>query len=502
MNIGQTPLRVVYASAALVSVFMITGCGAAYRSVITPISSTGPAAQASALAVVVSSPSDTSDGVVTIINYSGDSIMATQAIGLGPVAFAVDAGGYNGYTINSNGTLNNFPISSSLQAKNIGYSTLTSDAEPIGVFAPKTGGLWAPDLNGDVVDIFTGSSGSVQTFLQSLPVEATPILVVGQGTSSAQRNFAISQGNVTSGVECNQPSSTSPLGWVTPIETSIYTADTPIQVGRCPVYALLNSESTRLFVLNRGSDTISVINTQDNTLDACTPFTSQTGRTVTCHPTLPLSLSAVTSTGITPPNTNGTSGMTTTAGPVYAEYNTATQQLVVANYDGSTISIIDVSLDEYGNDSDTFGYTYTVSVGNNPASVTVLNDGSRAYTANQTDGTVSIVNMSSHTIEKAAVAVVGHPRSVSSVQNSQYGKVYVASPDSPYLTILSTVNDLVDTTVLVEGNILDVRTNNQNGTSGTNNNATSRRPGYGQPCYMPGSTASASLTACRTMSRD
>jgi DNA-binding beta-propeller fold protein YncE len=169
---------------------------------------------------------------------------------------------------------------------------------------------------------------------------------------------------------------------------------------------------------------------------------------------------------------------------VYAEFNPATSQLVVANYDGNTISVIDVSEDEYGNDSSTFGTTYTIPVGNNPASVTVLADGSRAYTANQTDGTVSIVNLSSHTVEKAALPVIGHPRTVVSTQNSQYGKVYAASPDSPYLTLIRTDLDIVDTTVLVQGNIVDVRVSTQNGTSG-NSNDVSRVPGYGQPCNLP-----------------
>jgi len=73
---------------------------------------------------------------------------------------------------------------------------------------------------------------------------------------------------------------------------------------------------------------------------------------------------------------------------------------------------------------------------------------------------------------------------VVSTQNSLYGKVYVASPDSPYLTIISTINDLVATTVLVEGNVVDVRVSTQNGSSG-NNNDTSRMPGMGQPCTLP-----------------
>ena len=179
----------------------------------------------------------------------------------------------------------------------------------------------------------------------------------------------------------------------------------------------------------------SVINSQNNTLDACTPFLNQNGQTVTCHPTLPLSTTAVTATGVTP--INGTTGMAATAGPVYAEFNVATSQLIVADYDGGTISVIDVSLDEFGNDSQTFGTTFTIPVGANPAGVTALYDGSRAYTANQNDSTVTIVNLTSHSVEKT-LPIIGHPRTILSTQNSLYGKVYVASPDSPYLTILRT----------------------------------------------------------------
>ena len=248
-----------------------------------------------------------------------------------------------------------------------------------------------------------------------------------------------------------------------------------------------------------------MINSTTGALDSCTSFTNQSGQKVTCHPTLPLSTKAVTATGITPPN--GTSGMTSTAGPVFAEYNTATQQLIVSNYDGGTISIIDVSLDEYGNDSNTydsngnvtggFGTTYTVKVGNNPAAVAVLYDGSRAYTANQADGTVTVVNLTSHTVEKT-IGVVGYPRSIVSTQNSETAKVYVSSPNSDYITVINAETDLVDTTLLMNGLVVDIHTTTQNGTS-TNDNPVSRRPGYGQPCYMPGSTYTASLSACQTL---
>jgi DNA-binding beta-propeller fold protein YncE len=231
-------------------------------------------------------------------------------------------------------------------------------------------------------------------------------------------------------------------------------------------------------VLNRGSDSISVINTADNTLDDNCPATNQDGQKINCPP-------------------NGTLQLPAGSSPVYAEYSSATNQLVVANYDGGTISVIDTSLDQFGNDGPTFGTTFTIPVGNNPASVTVLYDGSRAYTANQTDQTVTIANLTSHTVEKT-LTVSGHPRTVVSTQNSTQGKVYVASPDSDYLTVIRTDQDIVDTIIPIAGNIVDVRVSSQNGVSG-NANDVSRVPGFGQPCNMPGAAATASLAACQAL---
>ena len=478
-NAGRARARLVKAGVALVAAALIAGCGDNYRPIITPITPSGPATQPTSYAVVISAPSPTAAGVATIIDYAGDTVMAQAPIGPGPSAFTIDQLGATGYTLNSDGTLTNFPISTSLQQKQVTYSTLPSSAQIVNLMAPSSG-LWAADLNNNVVDIFQSSPA---TFKLAVPVATTPVTIVGSPRLNGQREYAISQGfSDPTGMACNVSPRTQVNGFATPIEIASSATDTPIELGKCPVYAVQSPDLKRLFVLNRGDDTITVINSQNNTLDACTPFTNQNGQTVTCHPTLPLSLSAVTATGITPPN--GTSGMPQIAGPVYAEYNAATSQIVVSDYDGDTVSLIDVSLDQYGNDSATFGTTYTIPVGKNPASVTALYDGSRAYTANQADGTVSVVNLVSHTLEKT-LTVVGHPRTVVSTQNSLYGKVYVASPDSPYLTILQTTSDLVDTTVLLQGNVVDVRTTTQNGNSG-NANITSRVPGYGQPCNLPG----------------
>ncbi len=473
---------VVFAALAIGIAALADGCGAGYRPVVTPINPSGPAPQPTSLAVVVSSPAPTSPGVATIIDYSGDTIVAQSPIGVGPQSFSLDQTGSTGYTYNSDGTITNFPASSNLQQKNITVTTLPSTAVPVNMFSPSAG-LWLTDLDGNIVDVFTGSP---ETFKLSIPVAATPVMVVGPGQIS-QRNYVITQGAVADGTVCNVAPTSAPAGEADAIEVTSNTVSARIPLGKCPVYAVQSPDNKRLFVLNRGSDTVTVINSQNNTLDACTPFLNQAGQQVTCHPTLPLSTTAGLSGANVP----------AVAGPVYAEYNVATSQLIIANYDGSTVNVIDVSLDEFGNDSPTFGTTFTIPVGTNPASVTALYDGSRAYTANQSDQTVTVVNLSSHTVEKT-VSVTGHPRTVVSTQNSLYGKVYVASPDSPYLTVIRTDQDIVDTTVLVQGNVLDVRTSTQNGVSG-NAITSSRKPGYGQPCYLPGASVAVSYASCTTL---
>ena len=481
--LSQSRGLLVQAGAALVIAAVIGGCGSNYRPVVTPINPSGPPAQPISYAVVVSSPSAGSAGVATVLDYSGDTVMVQALIGPNPAAFSLDAAGANGYTVNSDGTLTNFQVSATEpQEKDIHYSTLPVSAQIVGLFSP-TAGLWASDLNGNVIDVLA-ISGSAQAFKLAVPVAPTPVSVVGIG-AIGQHVYAISQ-NVPYDVTCNNaPSSVAQAGEADAIEVTSYTVSARIPLGKCPVYGVMSPDGRRTFVLNRGSDTITVINSQNNTLDACTPFLNQGGQLVTCHPSLPLSSAA----GLTGPN------VPAVAGPVYAEYISATQQLVVADYDGGTVSLIDVSLDIYGNDGPNFGTTYSIPVGRNPASVTALADGTRAYTADQTDGTVHILNLASHNVEKV-LSVTGHPRTVVSTQNSLYGKVYVASPDSTFLTIIRTDQDIVDTTVLIEGNISDVRITTQNGSKG-NPDITSRIPGAGQPCYVPGTEAS--LVTCQNI---
>jgi DNA-binding beta-propeller fold protein YncE len=467
---GQVTLALAAAAAGFLG---IAGCGSNLRPTTTPIIGTGPAPQPTAYAFVVSKPSITAQGVGTVIDYSGDTVSATAPIGPGPSMFTLNSGGAQAWTLNVDGTVSNIPVSANLQQKNVTYSTLNplppSGVSPVVALFGGTLGLYALDVSTNEVDVLTGSPDA---FKLVVPVDQTPVTMVG--VTGTTRLYSISQ-MIPYSAACNtNPSGVGTKGMADGIETATYTVSSQIPLGVCPVYAVGSPDTRRVFVLNRGDDTISVINSQNNAIDYPCPPVNQNGQAINCP-------------------VNGILPLPKGSGPVYAEYNTTTQQLAVSNYEGNTISIIDVSLDEFGNDSSTFGTTFTIPVGNNPAAVTMLADGSRAYTANQSDGTVSIVNLISHSIEKT-LPVTGHPRTVVSTQNSIFGKVYVVSPDSPVVTIIRTDQDIVGTSVLVQGNSIDVRTTSPDATS-ANPNLVSRLPGAGQPCFLPPSAFTAAGAA-------
>ena len=281
--------------------------------------------------------------MVTIIDYSGDSVMTEAPIGPGPTAFTLDELGATGYTINSDGTLSNFAITTSLQAKNVCYSTLPPTAQLVNLMPPSSG-LWATDLNaaGRCRSLFRIARGLQTRHSRDRHGEQSRhIAHVHRRIPNHFRRARIRDQPERcpihrAGMTCNHPPRTaSHTGVATPIEISSNTADPAIPVGKCPVYAVQTPDQQRFFVLNRGDDTITVINTRNNTLDQCrcrcrrrlpgAYNTNQNGQTITYHPVLPLSTTALTATDVTPPNcniaTNPTCGMGAIAGPVYAEYN-------------------------------------------------------------------------------------------------------------------------------------------------------------------------------------
>ena len=403
----------------------------------------------------MSSPSATLPGLLTFVDFAGDTVLSTPSILSNPSYFAITTSGVQGYVVNPSGSFNDFGLGNptSLETKDIVQATLPAGLNPVSISALTPSGLATTIF---IPETQTSSqpasiavlSATGPSLLEQVVVGNNPVYVVG--SNQAPRVYAISQNSTGNG-------QVAALEAATPISVSA-----TIPVGAQPVYGVMTADTRRAFIMNKGSGTVSVINVVNNALDSTTPVIPATG--------------------------------TLGANPVWADLSTTNNQLVVLNAGDGThagsLSIINIPLCTSSgeitnpncnpaNPVDAVGFggvQATVPVGVNPSMVSVLQDGTAAYVVNSLDstgkcnageGSVSVVSLSSYTViaticgisTAAGTAtdlstpgdVYGHPNSVSATVGDPTGKVYVTSPDSNFLSVIYTDTNTVQTHVNLQG---------------------------------------------------
>jgi YVTN family beta-propeller protein len=457
---------------------LVAGCGETYRPVVTPVAVTGPAPQPQSYTVVTTTTGPGTAGLANVFDASGDTLLTQALIGNGPLSLSLSSAGTSATAVGTDGTVNTYTPSPMLQTKNVLVSTLLQPATPINLLTT-TNSLFITEPNVPAVAVLSTNSSGLYRLTQELPVPASPIHLAGN--ANAARVYSITQDNGTNTVafgDCENPFQVKTPGQVQSIEISTVTISGTLPVGICPVYGVGSTDNNRVFILNRGSGTVTVINSQYNTLDTTPNLPNITNGTLLLPPPV------------------GVSATSFTAGPVFADYYTPASQLVTANYDSNTITIINTSLDQYGNDSPLFGQAVTVPVGNGPATLTILRDGSRVYVANQKDSTISVVSLTSFKV-LATIPVIGHPISIASTFSTPFGQIYVIPSDQSVMSVIRTDTDQVAATIQLDGTGVDVHTSAQtvganSATTGTVTNAInlshasgSGAPcGYGATCYL------------------
>jgi YVTN family beta-propeller protein len=420
------------------------GCGEQYRPVVSAINPVGPASQPLKYAVAISSASPTSNGLVTIVDYSGDSILVTATLGEGPYYLGFGNGNTEGFTLNTDGSVNSFGVSSSLISSQILSSTLlpcvntpcNSANLPSSIVSTSTY-QWITQPGRAPAGGVAVLKGVPSALVQEQPTGSNPSYTITQ--SAAQRVYVLSEGS----------------NIATPIETATITSDTAIPVGTSPIYGVMSADTNRAFVLNNGSASVTVINSQANQLDA---------------------------------NSNLAANSTIAVGskPIWADiYNTGSELLVASqgsnpSTDPASVSIINTALcntTATGNagsavicnaaaptDSTQFGniiakipLTYVsggVTYNHVPSEICVLQDGTKAYVANTdptlANGSVSSIDLTTDTV-LSTIQVTGHPTTIACTTGTPTGKVYVTAPDSTQMSVIYTQTDEVNTTVDLQG---------------------------------------------------
>lgn len=450
----------------------ILGCGDIYRPVVTSVPPVQPSGQPTKYALVLTCGSATNVSAPTIdqvcaqstvpghssmVDFAGDVIMTRLDLGNGP-RWSVVAPNFSGgtgivYNTNADGTMTSYSISTTVESHELFSSTLLPNADPNTMLQTKKY-LYVsqPGRNSIGVMKVTDGISPPGVFLE-IPItdpsnpNALQYPVNMVGNPNAQRIYAISY--AASERNSDGSCSAGANGTATGIETATNTPSSTLTLGVCPIYGVMSLDDRRAFILNQGSGTVSVIDSQQDEIDT--------------NPNL----------------ANGQAGVPVGQipvgqDPVWADiYNHGAILAVVneqPNSANGTLTLIDISEDSFGNDSPTFGHIIaTVPVGKEPDAVSVLQDGTRAYVANRGDGTVSVVSLISNTVTSTIalpdepctanqpnVLCKVHPMSIAATTGTPTGKVYVVSPDTNVMTIIQTVNDTIDAKVPLTGNGIQV----------------------------------------------
>ena len=410
----------------------LAGCGNNYRPVVSAINPVGPSSQPTVIATALSDPGNGGNGLITVIDVFGDSVIANASVAPQPTYLAVDPLG-EAYVVHNNSVLvESFTAATGLMTSTVKQSSLSAGACGTVVSNNTTQGCQIYPASGSApifitepllsrVAVLTG--GAPPTARQELPVPANPVYTVGLSTS--ERVYTLSQG-ATPGTS---------IGTATGIENGTNNAiSASIPVGVSPIYGVMTADGRRAFIVNTkgngtGNGTVTVLNVQGNAIDI----------------TVPVGLN-----------------------PVWAGIAPAVNELAVVNAGNGTtagsLSIINIALCSQvalqGNaqcdtnnpsDSVNFGKVLgTVPVGLNPVQVAVLSDLSKAYVANAGDGTITVVDMNTMVATKT-IQVGGKLNWIAAVAGNPTGKVLVTASDSQVLTIIRTDTDAVSTTLPLQG---------------------------------------------------
>jgi YVTN family beta-propeller protein len=414
----------------------LAGCGNNYRPVISAISPVGPATLPTKYAVAISNPGPGLPGLATFVDFSGDSIVITANIGVNPQYLILGGSGSEGYTINGDGTLSSFAITASLLTSQVAQTTLPQSPYMASA-CPLT-----PTTTGTPTNCLATSIFPQGTYTYVTQPGQTPQVGEFSGTPPAlQQNIS----NIGSNPVFIAGAPAAPR--IYSISTTApTTAGCTTGLGSNPVYGVMTATYQRTFIMNHGSNNVTVINSQQNTLDAGVP--------------------------------NGTITDTNAVAPVWADFAPTLNELLVANQGTGTtpgsVSIFNIPLCSTSalttnpncnpdNPVDAQGFGTLVAhipVGHNPVMIAALQDGSEAFVINEGDSTVSVISLTTDTVI-ATIPIPATPNptflAVTTGPSGTPDKAYVTSTTSPTMTILRADTNTVESTVDLQGTGVQVR---------------------------------------------
>jgi len=400
----MTFVRRAALSVAIFAAVLELGCGDTFRPVAQPISQSGGDPQIQKFAFVVMPEKTGAPGNFTEVDTTGDTAVGQAVLGRGPVHAAF--AGNTGRIIVANQTDDNLSVYPTFSPQSFIGATISLPAgsQPVFTFSTSTSrGYVALSALNELGVLDTGTNVMTNT----ITVGTDPVAIASNGDGS--RIFVVNKGDGTVSI-------------VDPVAMSVLQT---LTVGSSPSWVQTNADSSLAYVLNTGSNTVSVIDT----------------KTLTVTATIPV----------------GT-------GPNFASYNVKQMRVWVTNPGSNSVSWIDADPS-----SSTFNTATTITVGTTPVSIAPLADGSRVYIANLGSDDIWVIDTLNGSIErKIALTAGAGPMSLAASGDST--KVVVAEHNAADIVVIRTSDDTISTRIQPVAIV--------NGSPVANCSA-------GAPCYQP-----------------
>lgn len=331
-------------------------------------------------------------GAVTAIDVPGDTIATVQYVGHQPVHLAMLTGGGRAYTSNRGDD-----TVTALTPGNLSVQPATiplpGGAQPQFAFTTQVDFVWEVESPlGKVAQV----SITQNILTREINVGTNPVALAEP--PNGQKLYVVNQGSND----------------VTIIQTADGTVLNTMGVGNSPVWAVASSDGQFVFVANQGSSTVTVI---DTTNDAAPLATIPIG-----------------------------------GSPSFIMYDSGLRRVYTANPASNSVSILraDQALPAVPTLLATVDVSAAPCNGSAPVQVSALPDGSRAYVANSGSNNVCVISALSNTITKS-IPVGTAPISIGA--SSSGTRVYTANSGSSDISIILTSQDAP----LLDANSMPVR---------------------------------------------
>ena len=214
----------------------------------------------------------------------------------------------------------------------------------------------------------------------------------------------------------------------------------PIEVGNGPWGAAFDSTNQRMYVSNRSDDTVSIIDTETNTV---------TGTVRVGDQPLVLAFDSVHHQIYVPNYASHNVSVISTAnntviatvpvgnGPASTVFDPVHQRVYVSNWNSATVSVIDTANNTVID---------TIPVGNHPGDATVDSTHNRVYVPNHGSDTVSVIDTATNSVITTIPVGDGSRGAAFDTSNN---RVYVTNRNDDTVSVIDTATNAVITTIPV-----------------------------------------------------